>query len=158
VSAANPHAPANTPVDDLSGADAPAEATRRAHINREASVRAMSLLYSLIGSVVLLATVFALTTGSNAALEVRPGIYGLVDVLVYVVGATAFLVVAYGLWWLRRWARIAAIVLSTIGLMAIAIVAATPHIKHRTSIIVWTVLAVFLGIAARVVARGLILR
>jgi hypothetical protein len=186
VSAVSPDAPAKMPVDDLPGADAPADTIRRAHVNRETSLRAMCLLYSLIGSVVLLATVFVLTTGSDVPLEVRPGIYGAIDVLVYVVGATAFLVVAYGLWQPRRWARIAAIVLSTVGLMAIpigtllcpyflylllsakgrrvfapdyaAIVAATPHIKHRTSIIVWTLLAVFLAIAALVVVRGLIVR
>jgi hypothetical protein len=178
----SPYAPSHVLVEGQSGSSA--EVMRREHVNREASVRAISLLYYLIGSGVLVAAIYALADGSNAWLEIRDGVYGVIDVSVYALSVAAFLTVAWGLARLRRWARASAIVLSAIFVLSIpigtligpyflylllsakgrrvfapdyaSIVAATPEIRAPISTVVWTVFGVFLAIAALVVVRAAI--
>jgi hypothetical protein len=181
MSTTQPLAPPHPPAEEVSGTDLPAEVVRREHLNREASVRALGLLFCLLGAVVLLATIYALGTGSNAGLEVRSGIWGIIDVTAYTVGIVATFAVGCGLLRLRRWARVPAIILCSIGLLRIpigtllfpyflylllsakgrrvlapdyaAIVVATPHINRPKTIFVWTVLAVLIVIVGFVALR-----
>ena len=152
------------------------EAIRREHLRREASVHALGVLYYFIGAMTLATTVFTLATGSNAGLEVRPGYWGVIDVTVYVAGAIMALVVGHAVHRLRRWARVAAIVICSVGLLRLpvgtlifpyflyvllsakgkrvfapdygAIIAATPHLEYPRSVVVWTVLAVVVAAVA----------
>jgi hypothetical protein len=177
VSTANP----DVSVESASEIDPTAETVRRGHLHHEASMQALGVLFSLIGVVVLLATLFALSTRSNAGLEIRPGIWGVVDLVAYTVGIVATLTVGYGLRRLRRWARIAAIVLCGIFSLRLpdgtlifpyflyllfsakgrrvfapdygAILAATPQIRYPRSTVVWTVLAVLIVIVASIAVR-----
>jgi hypothetical protein len=149
---------------------------RREHLGREASMQALGLLHYLLGGAVLLGTIYAVATGSNGGLEIRPGVWGAIDLSVYGVGTVAMFVIGTGLRSLRRWARIAAIVVCAIGLLRVpvgtvicpylmylllsakgkrvfapdyaAIVEATPHLKPPRSVVVWTVLTALAVVAA----------
>jgi hypothetical protein len=173
---ANPYAPPQ--VTELSAPrpeHAEAEAIRQAHIKVEATVKSVGVLYYLGAFLVLLASVslfsIPMRRGEGAA--------GVVPMLlVVVVIGIAQGVVAYGLRRLRSWARWPAVVLSCIGLLGFPIgtiingyilsnllgakpsmvfseryqeiIAATPHVKYKTSrglIILLVVLLVILLIA-----------
>jgi hypothetical protein len=156
--------------------DPTAEAIRREHLRREASIHALGVLYYVIGAIILAGMVFALGTGGTAGLEVRPGYWGAIDVTVYVAAVVVTFVVGHSLHRLRSWARVAAIVICSLGLLRIpvgtlvlpyflyvllsakgkrvfapdygAILAATPHLSYPRLVVVWTVLGVVLAVAA----------
>ena len=172
---------AAVPVENASEIESTAETIRRGHLHHEASMQALGVVFSLIGVVVLLATIFALVTRSNAGLEIRPGKLGVVDLVAYTVGIVATLTVGYGIRRLRRWARIAAIVLCGIFSLRFpdgtlifpyflyllfsakgkrvfspdygAILAATPQIRYPRSTVVWTVVAVLVVVVASIALR-----
>jgi hypothetical protein len=172
---ANPYAPPSARVDDVVNAG-PGEEIRREHIQHEASIRSMGMLYLLGGGLSLVASVFGLA-GSFAGEQTA-----LITVLmtVYLALGILLIVTGRGVRRLQPWARTIAIVLSCIGLLGIplgtlingyflylllsakgkrifepdysGIVAATPHIKYRTSTVAWIVLAILvLGVAAAIV-------
>ena len=168
----NPYAPPKAAVEDVVAFSGEAEEIRREHIQREAAIRSIGILY-YIGGVALCVVALAALAGSNAGL-VGMGVKGKaplgfmgVFLLAFAVGA---LFVGRGLRKLRPWARIASIVMSILGLLNPPtgtlvniyilyllfsekgrrifesdypeIVAATPDVKARTSIVVW----VFVGL------------
>jgi hypothetical protein len=170
--AANPYAAPAARVEDVP-ANAQAEAIRRAHITHEASIKAVGFLYYLGGVLVAI--------GGIASLAGRPdsGAMGVAIVMV-VVGVAQFFA-GWGVRALTKWGRALGSLLSGLGLLAFpvgtlinayilylllskkgrtifapeyqAVIAATPHVKYRTSIIVWIFLAlVVLLIVAAVVA------
>lgn len=172
----NPYAPPSARVADVSGADTEAEAIRQAHIKHEASVRSIGMLYYIGGA---LMTILGIGMTALVFTEERTTLT-LVIAGVYLVLGPLSLAVARGIRKLQPWARTACIVLSLIGLLGFpvgtlingyivylmlarkgrrlfepdypAIVAATPHIKYRTSIVVWILLAIILlAIAAAIV-------
>jgi len=157
----NPYAAPTARVDDIA-ADPAAEAIRREHINHEASIKAVGILYYLGGTLI---TVGAIATAAGA-----PDPAGIAVVaLVGLVGVAQFFA-GWGVRALRPWGRIVGCVLSGIGLLGFpigtlingyilylflskkgrtifapeyqAVIAATPHVKYRTSILVW----IFLGL------------
>ena len=162
----NPYQAPATRVDDvIDGANPQAESIRREHINHEASIKAVGTLYylSMLGlAIVGVTTVFSTSTFAGA------GMAGAVAGAVMVVMAAVFLVVGRGLRTLRPWVRIPTVLLSILGLLGFpigtlingyiiwlilskkgrlvlspeyaAIVEATPHVKYRTSIVVWILL------------------
>jgi hypothetical protein len=162
----NPYAAPTAKVEDV-GANPEAEAIRRAHISHEASIRAVGFLYYLGAAGMLFSGIsFLLATSSEAD-------SALTAVLLIAFGAgMAF--VGHGVRALRRWARIVGSVLAAIGLLGFPVgtiinvyilylylskkgrtvfspeyqdvIAATPHVKYRISIIVWIFLAVVLGL------------
>lgn len=169
----NPYAPPAARVADVSGANSEAEAIRQEHIKHEASVRSVGILYYIGGAVSVLGGLVLLPL---AVTEQAGFAYAIGGVLLLVLGGFS-LIVAHGIRQLKPWARTACIVLSVIGLLDIpigtlisayilylmlaakgkrifqpdyaAIVAATPHIRYRTSIVVWIFLAILLaGVAA----------
>lgn len=168
----NPYAPPTAEVADITGGDPEAEAIRREHIKHEASIRSVGILYYLGG--VLMALAAILFVFGFASTSIAIGFAG-----IYAVLALLSLAVGYELRALKPWARIAAIVFAVIGLLGfplgtlingyilylllsqkgrrifqpdyLHIVAATPEVKYRTSVIVWIVLGVILlGIIAAI--------
>jgi len=170
-SAFNPYAAPAAPVEDVS-ANAEAEAIRKAHISHEASIKAVGLLYYLGGIGVTLAALAGLAGAKDASVAVTLLLIGL--------GVGQFFA-GWGVRALRPWGRIVGCILSGIGLIGFPIgtlingyilylflskkgrtifapeyqdvIAATPHVKYRTSIIVWIFLAlVVLLLAVAVLA------
>jgi hypothetical protein len=169
MSTTNPSTPSDVAVAKPSEINPTPETVRRAHLYQEASLQALGILFSLIGVVVLIATIFALSTTGNRGLEIRPGIWGVVDVTAYTVGIVSTLTVGYSVGHLRRWTRIPAIVLCSIFVLRIgdgtlifgyflyvllsakgrrvfaadypSILATTSQIKYPRSTVVWTVVA-----------------
>jgi hypothetical protein len=158
-------------------ANTAAEGIRKANLSHEASVQSIGLLYYLGGAIVLcvggltLLRFFSASGGSDRASAV------LVSGFLLALGAVQ-LWVGTGLRRLRKWARIPTGVLSGIGLLGFplgtlinayvlylvfsqkgkmvfsdeyqAVIQQTPHIKYRTSMVVWilfVLLVLIIGVA-----------
>ena len=174
----NPYAPPNSRVDDVDGAASEAVAIRREHIKHEAAVRSIGTLYYISGGLFLIAALSFLLGGvGQSDVTVTLG-FG----MLYLVLGAVLLVLAHGVRRLKPAARIASIVLAIIGLIGFPIgtlingyilyllcsakgqrifapdyaeiVAATPHIKYRTSIVVWILLVLMLVLVAALVLVG----
>ena len=162
-------------IEDATLTGSGGDAVRLEHLGREASMQALGLLHYLLGGAVLLGTIYALVTGSNSGLEIRPGFWGTIDLSVYSVSVIAMFAIGSGVRGLRRWARVAAIVVCSIGVLRLpttlicpyflylllsakgkrvfapdyaAIIAATAHLRYPRMVVVWTVLAVLAVVAA----------
>lgn len=166
MSDVNPYATPKAMVEDAD-AGSPAEALRQEHIRHEASIKSAGWLFMLGGALVLFsaaATVIPQLTGSGGS---RAGIA--IGAGFALLAATS-IAVGWGLRALRAWARVPAIMLAAVGLLGFpigtlingyilwlilsrkgrmvlsaeyaAIVAATPHVRYRTSLVVWIVLAI----------------
>jgi hypothetical protein len=162
----NPYAAPAAPVADV-GANAEAEAIRRAHISHEASINAVGLLYYLGGVGVTLAAAASLLGARDASV--------MLTLLLIALGVAQFFA-GWAVRALRPWGRIVACVLSGLGLFAFpigtainayilylflskkgrtifapeyqAVIAATPEVKYRTSILVWLFLALLVALLA----------
>jgi len=158
--AANPYAPPAARVDDV-GVNSEAEAIRRAHISHEASIKSVALLYYLGGVLV--------TLSALAMLMVSTQPVGTATAVVLLAVGVAQLFAGWGVRALRGWGRNVGTVLSAIGLLGFPvgtlvniyilylflskkgrtvfspaykeIIAATPDVRYRTSILVWIFLA-----------------
>ena len=182
----NPYAPPAAEVADISGVNPEVEAYRREHLKHESAIRSIGLLYYLSAfglSLGFVALVFALLLAQQVQQEAA----AIVLAVVYGLFAMAFFALGHGLRRLKAGARIPAIILSFVGLLAFPlgtlingyilyllmsakgmrvfesdyadIVSATPHIKYRTSIVIWILLAILLlillGIMAAVIVPNL---
>lgn len=162
---ANPYAPPKAVVADLTRSGSEAEHVRQEHIKHEASIRSVGVLYYLGGGLMVLGAMglFAVGLGGQGALG-----YGF-GALYLALGGLS-LVLGRGIRAYRPWARTTGIVLACIGLLGFPvgtlinayilylllsqkgrrifasdypdIVAATPHIEYKTSVVVWIVLGV----------------
>jgi hypothetical protein len=173
MSTVNPYAPPMARVDDISEVSSEAEAIRREHIKHEASVRSIGILYYIGGFGMIAGAIAFLAIGlsgsSSEAIAAAP-----ISAFVVIYGGLGVLsvLVARGIRQFASWARATATVLSVIGLIGIpvgtiingyilwllhsakgrrifapdypSIVAATPSVKYRTSIIAWIVLGLLL--------------
>ena len=147
-----------------------AEEIRKGHIKHEASVKSIGILYFLAATVFILAAFGGLATKEGQGIGV-----GLL--LLCLGGLQVWM--GIGLRRLKSWARIPAAVLSGIGLLGFPlgtiingyilylllcqkgrtvfsddykrIIEQTPHIKYKTSIVVW----IFLGILLLLLGFGL---
>lgn len=154
-----------------------AEATRNAYISHEASVKSVGVLYYLGGVALFLVGIGALIPGFAGKGEAAAFI---ASPILLALGTGQFCV-GRGLRRLRPWARISSGILSGIGLLGFpigtiingyilylvcsqkgavvfsseyqAVIQQTPHIKYRTSIVVWIVL----GFVLLLVAIGIIM-
>jgi hypothetical protein len=182
----NPYAPPKAVVADVTGAVAEYEAIRRDYIEHEASVRSIGTLYYLGGGLLLLAAVVmlpGLATQMSEMSVAQVVLLVMLGVLYVGLGALSILV-ARGLRQLKAWARITTIVLAAIGLLGFPIgtlinayilylllsakgkrifepdyaeiVAATPDVKYRTSIVVWLVLGLLVLLVASVFVAPLL--
>jgi hypothetical protein len=141
-----------------------AEAVRREHINTEATIKTVGVLYYL-GAFIVIAS------GLSMAASSEPTSQNVPMAILVTLGIAQF-IVGYGLRRLRSWARIPTMLFSGIGLLGFPIgtlingyilvkvlgkqgrfvmtpeyrdiIAATPHVKNKTSRAVWILLAVLI--------------
>ena len=166
--AANPYAPPAARVDDAVGVNSEAEAIRKAHISHEASVKSVGILYYLGGAIGIIVAVVALFAGkADLSLAVVPA-------LILAAFGVGGLFTAWGIRALRRWAQVVGSLFAALGLLNFPVgtlinlyilylflskkgrtifspayqdvIAATPHVKYRTSIIVWIFLALLIAL------------
>jgi hypothetical protein len=158
----NPYAAPAARVDDVA-ANPQAEAIRRAHIGHETSIRAVGLLYYLGGVLGLVGAITPVLVGVSMEFP------GAIPALLLAAFSVGTLFAGWGVRALRPWGKIVGCVLSAIGLIGFPvgtlinayilylflskkgrtifapgyqdIIAATPHVKYRTSIIVWIFVA-----------------
>lgn len=168
--------------EGLGVAGTKAEEMRKNHIKHEASVKSIGVLYFIGGAIVFLAGMFTLV-GSLAA-KSRPESIGVAVLLIGL--SVAQIWVGIGVRRLRPWARICAGILSGIGLLGFPVgtiingyilylvfsekgktvfspeyqevIRPTPHIKYKTSIVVWIVLGILVlvivgGITAAILSK-----
>lgn len=185
VDAPNPYAPPRARVEDVVPYANEAEEIRREHIRTEAAVRSIGTLYYIGAPVLCLLGIAMLAGRSNlprnfVGSAVAPA--GVMGAVFLVFGVVSFFV-ARGLRQLLPGARIAAIVFAIFGLLnppagtAInlyilyllfskkgrrlfeedyqGIIAATPDIRSRTSIVVWVLLGVLVLVLLALVMGAL---
>jgi len=177
----NLYAPPKAKVEDVTPYSGEAEEIRREHIKTEASIRSIGMLYYIGATVCCLASIGFLL-GSSRVPSGLPLSMKALGALYLVFGVLG-LFVARGIRKLRPWARTAAIVLAAIGLLGFPvgtlinayilylllsgkgkrifesdyadIVAATPHVKYKTSIVVWVAVILLVVVAVGVIAASL---
>jgi hypothetical protein len=158
----NPYAAPAALVEDVA-ANPEADAIRRAHIGHEASIKAVGILYYVGG--VLVAAGGIATLRAELAMALGLVVVGILQ-----------LFAGWGVRGLRRWGRILGCILSALGLLGFPIgtlinayilylflskkgrtifapeyqdvIAATPDVKYRTSIVVWIVLGLLVILVA----------
>ena len=174
--------PATAVVDASLAGGGDAEAIRKKFLSHEASVKSLGLLYWLgsifgfLGVAVYLFMGIALL----AEQETVAGVTMLVAAPIMLVIAVLQMFLARGIRNLKPWARICGIVLSAIGLIGFPlgtlisayflyllvskkgvyvfsdeykqVIAATPHLKSRTSLLVW----ILVGLLALVIIAAFI--
>lgn len=160
MNAASPYDPPASPVSDPPTALAAAEELRRAHIGHERRLKAMGVLYLLIGAslgAVWLTLVYGLLSSSTRpASATDVGMFAVLGVLL-----VAWLALGVGYVRLRPWVKVPTGILSGIGLLGFPVgtafhayllwlvfsakgkvilgpsyrevVQATPHVRYRSS-------------------------
>jgi hypothetical protein len=139
------------------------EQIRKDHISHEASIKSVGLLYFIGAAFMILGSIAIIAAGQAVALALA---------VVYLVLSGAAIWAGIGLRRLRPWARVVSGIISGLGLLAIPIgtvinayilyllfskkgatifspdyqrvIAETPHIKYKTSIVVWVVVVILL--------------
>jgi hypothetical protein len=174
----NPYAAPISGVGYPSGTTSDAERIRKDHIRHEASIKSIGTLY-LLGAFILIAVACFLYVAMIGTSIADRSSVALSAFLLGAGLATIYLglgllqgMTAFGLFKLKPWARIVAIVLNVIGLIGFpigtlisayflylllsrkgvyifseeyqAIVAQTPHVKYKTSKIVWFFLIILI--------------
>jgi hypothetical protein len=168
----NPYAPPKARVEDVVPEIGEAAAIRREHIKREAAIRSIGTLYYLGGALLCLGAIALVLGSSNfsRSLNISRSLPGGIGGAILIVMGVLSMFVARGLRQLRPWARTTTVVLSVIGLVRVPfgtlinayilylllsekgrrifqsdyadIVAATPDVKYRTSVVTWVLLGI----------------
>lgn len=169
----NPYAAPQSQVLQVTSED---ETIRREHINTEATIKSVGLLYYLGAFALLLlgaVSVFGTTFNRDGMPPVLMG-----TIFLTLGGGQGF--IGYGLRRLQRWTRIPTVIFSCIGLLGFPmgtlingyilvkvlgkqgqfvmtpeyqqIIAATPHVKRKTSIVALVLLALLLIILIGIIA------
>lgn len=163
------------------------ELVRQKHLAHESSIKALGVLYVLGGLVMAiwligmsLSVLEAMKAGS-----LQIGGYEILLTAAFLAAAVLSIFIGLGLRSFRPWSRILGIVFSAIGLLAIPIgtiihgyflylflsargrmvfspqykeiIAATPHLKYRTSKFVWGLLALLIFVLIMLVVPALLL-
>jgi hypothetical protein len=169
----NPYAAPATKSVATDGHNAPFDEQRRKYLSHEASIQSIGLLYGL-GAIIMTPVCIGLIVMTVSAPNAGPS--SLMVPIVVLPIAVGQMFLAFGLRRLRPWARIPTIVLSVIGLIGFPIgtlmsayilyllcsakgtvvfseqyqevIRQTPHIRYKTSIVVWIFLALLLLLIA----------
>jgi len=185
MSTVNPYAPPTARVSDVGDSPSEAETIRREHIKHEASIRSIGILYYLGGGILVLIAV-GLIVAFSSRTEATNSVAVLIGAVFYLAVGVFMLFVAHAIRQLKGWARTASTVLAVIGLLGFpvgtlinvyilyllhsakgkrifapdypAIVAATPSVKYRTSIVVWIVLGLLVLVIAVALLAALVTR
>ncbi len=177
----NPYAAPKAEIEQFEH-DSEVEEIRRDHLNTEASIKAVGTLY-ILGCVITLfggaAVVLRWTHNANEIND--PSFLPILAMLCFGV-LQGF--AGYALRHFRRWSRLASTVISVLGLLAFPlgtfisgyilyllwskkgrtvftaeyqdVIAATPHIKYKTSRLVWIVLGIIILLVAAVILIAII--
>jgi hypothetical protein len=166
------HNPFAAPTAPLTDADLDAEQTRREHLNAEASIKSVGSLYMLTAILIVVGIIFLYAQLGNGVRTAASTAYLQQSVpLLAMSGFFAWL--ALSLRRLKPWSRVVGTVFSVIGLIGFPIgtlingyilylfwsekgrmifseeykevIATTPHIKYKTSILVKLILALLVG-------------
>jgi hypothetical protein len=172
--AINPYAPPKARVEDVVQPMPDAEAIRREFLKHETSVRSIGTLYYLAGGMLCIGGLFL----GYAYFSLRNELPLIFVAPLYLLLGALSILLARGIKSLRPWARTTAIVLACVGLLGVpvgtaingyilylllckkgkrifegdyaGIIAATPQIKYRGSVLTWTLLGIalllFIGI------------
>ena len=160
--------------------DSAAEETRKKHLSHESSVKSVGSLYLIGGTFVLIAGIGVVLGASSGGRAVEGVLLG----AFFLVLGGMQLWVGLAIRRLKSWARIPVGILSGIGLLGFpigtlingyilylvfsekgkmvfseeyqAVVRQTPHIKQRTSIVVWILLGVLLVLLGLVIVGALV--
>ncbi|MDB6003819.1 MAG: hypothetical protein JWR15_806 [Prosthecobacter sp.] len=163
----NPYAAPQSQVLQVTSED---EVIRKLHINTEATIKSVGTLYYL-GAFFLIVYGLILLGVGLSAMKQGSWLAALIGFVVLALGIGQGRL-AYGLSKLSSWARTPTIILSSLGLLAIPlgtliniyilvkitgqkgqfvftpeyqrIMAATPHVKRKTSMVVWVILLLLL--------------
>lgn len=185
--AVNPYAPPQARVEDVVPPAPDAEAIRRKYIKHEASIRSCGILDYIGGVVFCLLGVATMATAAMSRSVLGTQTVVTLGAVYLVIGILS-IIVGFGIRRLRPWARVASVVLSAIGLLEIPIgtvingyilyllvsrkgqliftpryaeiIAATPHVKYRSFLVLWVLLGVLgalilFGVAVALFSRGL---
>ncbi len=187
ASSENPYASpfADTSVDPT-GVLAPAEVeeVRRRYLSREASIRSVGSLYYMSGTLMGF-IVLAIVAGTLAGGTMGLGLFEVLFLLFYLAMAVLSFVLGAGLRRLDARVKIPVVILSVLGLLWVPIgtlingyilylmlsskskvvlspyyheiIAQTPHIKYRTSLLAWIVLIILLLVIVAAVVGFLLL-
>jgi len=151
---------------------------RQAHIKHEASVKSIGLLYYLGGTALALMGVAQVASVFDGKADPTP----LILAVFFFAFAAAQFVAGVGVRRLQAWARIPVGIISGIGLLGIPIgtlvngyilylvfskkgamlftpeyheaIARTPHIRYRTSIVVWILLVLVIFVILALIAAA----
>jgi hypothetical protein len=179
----NPYAP---PQAHLESQSTEAEAIRNEHLSHEASLKAVGALYYLSAAMLIIGGV-SLVVGPGGDDAARGGAMqgpiagGLLLLLAVGAGALGF-----GLRRLKSWTRIPAAIFSGLGMLNIPIgtlingyilylilsrkgrtvlsaeyaevVAQTPHLRYRTPVYIWVILAILVLLFAAALLLPMVLR
>ncbi|MCF7785717.1 MAG: hypothetical protein K9N47_06320 [Prosthecobacter sp.] len=173
----NPYAAPQAQVLQTTSQD---ELVRKEHINTEATIKSVGILYYLGSFGLVLYGVGSIGMSISARSDASwVGILIGVVLLAFGIGQG---IVAYGLRRLQNWARIPTIILSSIGLLGFPIgtliniyilvkvsgqqgkfimtpeyqriIAATPHVKRKTSVVVWVILIALIILLIGIIAAN----
>lgn len=182
--AANPYA-ATIASDDRSGALTEAEIVRKKYLNHEASIKSMGTLFMLGAVLSIPLAVITVARAIRVANSPSAQISLLIGVMLFGV-AVAQGITGFALQKFQPWTRVAGSVLAAIGLIGFPIgtliatyflylllsrkghyvfsdeyqdiIAETPHIKYKTSKIVWAFLILLLSLLALGIGAALFSR
>jgi hypothetical protein len=174
----NPYAPPQTYNEAVVVVgESSAEQIRRAHLNHEASVQSIGYLYLIGGVLMLIGAIIGVSTSRGISLV------ELLLLAFYGVMGSVAIALCFGLNKLQPWTRIVGSIFAGFGLLAFPcgtlinayvlwlllsakgsmvfspqykqIIAETPHIKYKTSIVVWILLGLLLLLLAMGVLAAL---
>lgn len=155
------------------------ESIRQAHLKHEASLKSVAILLLLGGALMLFSGVMIMVSMSSMSGNSEMDMTGFILAMAVIYGAIGLVLIllAHGYRKLKRWVRIPGTIVACLGLLSFPIgtlingyilyllwsqkgkmvlsaeyqevIAATPHMKYRTPVLVWVLLAiVILGLLA----------
>ena len=174
----NPYAPPSSAAGPNFNLGQPtSETIRRLHLKHEASVKSIGTLYFLSGLIVIGIGILPLFI-TTKDLEFTPALSA-----VFAVIGLLKIWLAIGIRKLKKGAKVPAIIVATFGLLGFPlgtlisayflyllcsqkgtmvfsdayaqVIAETPHIKYRTSVLVWILLALLIGLVGLLILLGL---
>ena len=166
------------------GANSTSEQIRQEHIKHEASVKSVGILYFLAATALILLSVSLMTVTLGGSRSSDLGVFFVAASFFGLLLGVALIWVGIGVRGLKSWARIPAGILSGIGLLYLGlgtivnayilyllfcqkgktvfsdeykrVIAETPHIKYRTSIVVWVLLGLLLLLIGMAMVAALV--
>jgi hypothetical protein len=167
-------------IREGAGATSAVEEMRNEHLKHEASIRSVGILYYLGGIALIVMGMLGFAAGTGSSGRIESTVFGVIFLGLGVLQ----ILVGTGIRRLQRWSRIPVGILSGIGLLGFpmgtlingyilylvfskkggvvfsdeykAVIEQTPHIKYRTSIVVWILLALIVALIVFAIVAALV--